>query len=337
MGLDLEIPMSPKNPNLSVALLPSKSAHGSTFSPPGLNVPVICGLCNNGDESLVHVLRDCTTAQRTWNNIGIPISKKSTFGLPVAEWIKVNCQAYENHLVAPWTYVFPQVLWLLWKQRNQWAFEGKKPNVQLQVLCSEKAKEYFAMVWKDITTPKVQIMTGWSPPPLGWFKLNTDGAVMGNLGKGGGGGVLRDERGRWLKGFCMGLGTTNSLAAEGRGLREGLRLAVSLGIQFLSIELDARVLYDLFYRSSRINMYLYHIILECRNLCWEFQDYKATHVYDREGNTMEDFMAHYAQEYVPPGLRSFWEHPITGMQDNVFADVCGMLFPIYVRAEGQSM
>ncbi|PKI66812.1 hypothetical protein CRG98_012818 [Punica granatum] len=57
----------------------------------------------------------------------------------------------------------------------------------------------------------------------GWMKLNTDGSASGNPGHVGAGGVLRNELGRWIRGFALFLGTTNSLVAElelGRHFRE---------------------------------------------------------------------------------------------------------------------
>ena len=37
---------------------------------------------------------------------------------------------------------------------------------------------------------------------IGWFKLNSDGASYGNPGKAGGGGIIRDCNGLWIKGFA---------------------------------------------------------------------------------------------------------------------------------------
>ena len=44
---------------------------------------------------------------------------------------------------------------------------------------------------KSMKTMQVQ----WIKPREGWFKLNTDGASLGNLKKDGGGGLVRDHKG----------------------------------------------------------------------------------------------------------------------------------------------
>ena len=48
----------------------------------------------------------------------------------------------------------------------------------------------------------------------GLVKLNTDGALLGNLGKAGGGGVIRDSSGKWVKGFSRSIGVATSVMAE---------------------------------------------------------------------------------------------------------------------------
>lgn len=70
----------------------------------------------------------------------------------------------------------------------------------------------------------------WNKPPNGWFKLNTDGASIGNSGKAGGGGLIRDSSGNWVKGFSRDIGFGTSILAEFWALRDGLTLAAQLSI-----------------------------------------------------------------------------------------------------------
>ena len=51
------------------------------------------------------------------------------------------------------------------------------------------------------SAPKMAIQVKWNKPAEGWHKLNIDGASLKNPGKAGGGGIIRDSLGHWLKGF----------------------------------------------------------------------------------------------------------------------------------------
>ncbi|KAG4909309.1 hypothetical protein JHK87_055425 [Glycine soja] len=51
-------------------------------------------------------------------------------------------------------------------------------------------------------------------PPDQWFKLNTDGSSLGNLGASGFGGIIRDSLGSFIIGFSGYCGHTTSVHAE---------------------------------------------------------------------------------------------------------------------------
>ena len=65
-------------------------------------------------------------------------------------------------------------------------------------------------------------LVGWESPVQGMWKLNTDGCSLGNLGKSGGGGVLRDAFGELVFGFSIPLGKVTSLQAETKSLVYGV-------------------------------------------------------------------------------------------------------------------
>nr|POF19331.1 putative ribonuclease h protein [Quercus suber] len=62
----------------------------------------------------------------------------------------------------------------------------------------------------------------WEKPTPNWYKLNTDEASCGNPRRAGGGGVIRGSAGNWIKGFVRYIGSTTSIIAEFRALRDGL-------------------------------------------------------------------------------------------------------------------
>ena len=70
----------------------------------------------------------------------------------------------------------------------------------------------------------------WGKPPSSWFKLNIDGALSGNQGKAGGGGLIRDSLGNRVKGFSRFMGYASSIMAKFWALRDDLHLAFDIGI-----------------------------------------------------------------------------------------------------------
>lgn len=94
-----------------------------------------CVACNAHEESIEHIFRECPIATHFWRRLGIPQSKKATFRAPFSEWIRANCLGYEKHsLNIPWKFIFPQAMWLLWKQRNTGVFKKEGPNKRLNEL-----------------------------------------------------------------------------------------------------------------------------------------------------------------------------------------------------------
>ena len=63
--------------------------------------------------------------------------------------------------------------------------------------------------------------------------------MLGCPGMAGGGGIIRDCLGRWVKGFTRAIGWANSLEAELWAIRDGLTLCILPQIQAIEIEIDA--------------------------------------------------------------------------------------------------
>ena len=77
----------------------------------------------------------------------------------------------------------------------------------------------------------VSTLIGALPPSLGFFKLNIDGSVRGNLGRANAGGLIRNSMGSWIRGFSRSIGITHSMAVELWALRDGFVLANNLNIK----------------------------------------------------------------------------------------------------------
>ena len=53
---------------------------------------------------------------------------------------------------------------------------------------------------------------------------------MGNPGRAGGGGIIRNDEGKWIKGYARAIGNTTSVAAELWALRDGIQLYLELNL-----------------------------------------------------------------------------------------------------------
>ena len=119
--------------------------------------------------------------------------------------------------------------------------------------------------------------------------MNTDGATKGNPGLAGGGGVVRDSRGRWINGFSRNIGYATSMTAELWALRDGLNMAVSLNYQPLIVELDSSDVIAML--TSHTSFHHCNVLLnDCRWLLSRLQIIEVRHVF-REGNQVADSLA----------------------------------------------
>lgn len=94
-----------------------------------------------------------------------------------------------------------------------------------------------------------KIQVRWQCPPLNWFKLNTDGSSLSNPRLAGGGGLIRNEKCDWVKGFARAIGTTTSVAVELWALRDDIKLCIALKLQAVVIEFDSKLVVDLLKKS----------------------------------------------------------------------------------------
>jgi ribonuclease HI len=107
---------------------------------------------------------------------------------------------------------------------------------------------------------------------------------------GGGGGVLRDCRGAWVRGFSRHIDYASSVQAELRALLDGLLMTVELNIPYLEIEMDSLLAVDLILAVHPANAFLRSIVYDCRCLLEKFEGVSIKHIY-REANVCADLLA----------------------------------------------
>ena len=97
-----------------------------------------------------------------------------------------------------------------------------------------------------------------------WEELNTDGSFMDSLERVGCGGVVRDEHGGWVVGFASHIGSTNNFVAKLWGLRDRFVLCCNMNISCLIVEIDAKVVVDVFKNLNYVNHVISSILGDCK-------------------------------------------------------------------------
>ncbi|CAN1797111.1 Putative ribonuclease H protein At1g65750 [Linum perenne] len=82
----------------------------------------------------------------------------------------------------------------------------------------------------------------WTPGPVGWITVNSDGSFDARLGRAAAGGLARDSEGRCRFAYTMNLGSCSITRAEMRGASEGLRRAWDVGFRRVELQLQLRFL-----------------------------------------------------------------------------------------------
>ena len=79
---------------------------------------------------------------------------------------------------------------------------------------------------RPVAGGRVEKQIAWQRPGSGWYKLNTDGAAIGNLGLATAGGVVRGEYRMWEGGFAIKIGICSAPLAELWGIYYGMCIAL---------------------------------------------------------------------------------------------------------------
>lgn len=76
-----------------------------------------CAICEDQDESIIHILKDCKAAREVWRQVGGPANAVSFKSRTLQKWLIKNIK-YQNRLdLAPetWHVFFAILVWWLWR------------------------------------------------------------------------------------------------------------------------------------------------------------------------------------------------------------------------------
>ncbi|GMJ13731.1 hypothetical protein like AT4G29090 [Hibiscus trionum] len=200
-----------------------------------------CPRCNLEDETIIHVLGDCSAASVIWNRL-LPANIANDFYQQDTQvWLLSNLSTSLIHGVydLPWSLLFISTMWQQWKCRNDFVFNGIMP--------ADAATFARAITWATYyrdskvhsrTQPSVRVVQDWCRPNSDWVSMNVDAAVAATTSMGAVGGVLRNAFGQWLLGFQRAVGACPTLHAELWAIYNGLQLAWSHCYDMVQIQSD---------------------------------------------------------------------------------------------------
>lgn len=145
----------------------------------GMKIDPRCQRCGNEGESINHVLFTCHFARRVWAQSGFPFPSRGFENRSLLENF--------NYLLNPPTslkvpeeiaLLFPWILWVLWKNRNSFIFEGKDFSAEDTVRkAMEDSKEWFdaqkmEQSVRDTFKISNESPVRWEAPRRGFHKCN---------------------------------------------------------------------------------------------------------------------------------------------------------------------
>ncbi|CAN1342707.1 Putative ribonuclease H protein At1g65750, partial [Linum perenne] len=250
-----------------------------------------CSRCGHPQETVLHVLRDCSAAVNTWTHLAFRSDDRTSWDLPLLPWIT-------HHLKAPSTcLLFGVACWSLWKTRNEAIFTDIRTTPEA---LSYRIRHWTSTVGEALIlvdqfiTPsppaKTVVDVSWMPPPPEWVTLNSDGFVIPETGRAAAGGLFRDADGRCLAAFSMNLRICSITRAELRGAMIGLQIAWDRGFRRIIVQLDSRVAVQLLLGDGEDSHQHSSEIASFREMLDRDWMIKVEHIY-REGNRTADYLA----------------------------------------------
>ncbi|KAE8682317.1 Polynucleotide adenylyltransferase family protein isoform 4 [Hibiscus syriacus] len=231
----------------------------------------LCPLCGRFGESVPHLFLHCEVAWGLWVRF---------LNLWDVDWVipskPLECITQWDELLPNstiWKYIPRAVLWTVWKIRNEVIFKkGKLDVVLLFFIARFRIVSWFAASFDsqipfdslvgDLTlvdsmvSHKVRSKPScWVPPPVGFIKINVDGAMVKGWSKGGIGGLIRDSSGgvcnqriilesdssnalKWIKNLELSTPLFHPLVKEIVSTMEGLDISLRLILRAANWEAD---------------------------------------------------------------------------------------------------
>ena len=155
----------------------------------------------------------------------------------------------------------------------------------------EKANFFVGEIYHAFTSssPTNNELIKWCFLPSGAIKINSDGSTFGEYEWVAYGALARDDRGRWIEGFCGRIGYATPLQAKLWGIRRAMKLANKKAWSEAIVETDSLIVVNLINKEEVANHPDKTFIENCKKLK-EAILLELVHV-RRKGNRCVDYMS----------------------------------------------
>lgn len=257
----------------------------------------------------------------------------------MAEWV---FKEYKNSI---WKILPGFITWTIWKERNRRVFQNEHRNIEhsqetltqnirqlilvkcraepdnqasardLCILKAFKLEDGRSMGTTNCQQKPSTASIGWNRPPVGFLKLNFDGASRGNPGLAGIGGIIRNNVGEILHIYSKSLGEGTNNQMEFVAMERGLRILINNQVGTAVVEGDtelaiiaARKLYrgakaskvTKHWRLAKVTENFMELLGEMKGLIFQ--------AVRRKANTVVDHLADHGIEHPNTMWDSCWQN-----------------------------
>ena len=247
-----------------------------------------CLLCDEQQESIMHVLRVCDQAKAVWKSVPsfsqlYQTGYRSFFDL---------LEAVLDHRSAFTVALFSTIAWSLWQRRNKIRVQQTSwPLHEISRRVRELVVEFFD-IHKQPPRPTVQqSQVHWTKPPQDFYKANFDAALFDSSNMAGIGVVIRDYNGNVIGALSQKIALPPSIEhAEALAASWAVAFAKELSLFEVIFEGDCLRIIKAINTMEPCHTLFGHIIEEIRSLSSALRKCSFQHV-RREGNNLAHALA----------------------------------------------
>ena len=252
-----------------------------------------CEVCGLSPETIIHALCHCTKARTVWSHCNLSNMVVGNGDFMDILWQCVLNQGNSSCLLD----MILMIAWSIWRNRNEVRHGGKNMTAAEIYGRAAKVLHEYTMAQEiphqlHITQPAQH---RWIPPPLGWYKVNVDGAIFSKHKWSGIGVIARDDKGLVVAAMSKKLELPlQPLEIEAKALEQAAIFAKDICLQKVIFESDNMVVCSAVRGEVDPSSAIANIITGTIHHMRMLSQFETRHT-RREGNMAAHGLAKYAQ------------------------------------------